>query len=220
MNSINKKTEKKLWEALAQANPRYFIFTDYGRKITDAQFRRSGRTDYRRFIAKDKLLKSRSNCLDVGCGLGRMTEFIAGDFRKVYGVDIAKTMISGAQNRLKKMNNIRLYETDGVSYPLKDGSVSVIFSYIVFQHIKSKNILKRNFEEIGRVLRPRGIAKILLKNSGPEYLDRWWGGVTLSDTEIDQFCRQAGLRIKKYQSFFAGRVWLWLAKAKITKTSA
>ena len=215
-NLPNKKLEKTLWETLAKTNARYYIFTDFGKKITEERFRQSGQEDYQRFILKDSLLTSRDNILEIGCGIGRMTEFLAADFKKVFCLDISKTMINMAKERLGQLKNVSFIETDGTTIPIKDESIDIVFSYIVFQHIKSKDMIKKYFEQAGRVLKPKGIFKVLLKSNGHDFLDRWWGGVSLSFNEVKKLSKKNNLKIINTEPVPAGRIWLWLTKSTQT----
>ena len=95
-------------------------------------------------------LKPKTNevILDFGCGVGRITEHMAKDFKRVVGVDISPTMIAQGRKRLKVFKNIKFLETDGVNIPLPENSFDFVFSYLVFQHIKDRNIFEGAFREI------------------------------------------------------------------------
>ena len=125
---------KKLWDKLAKTNSKYYINSDKGRGITEEEFRYSGEIDYDDYIYSDhdflfeRFIRTRSStCLEIGCGTGRMTEFISRDFRYVVGIDISGEMIKQAKQRLEKLNNLALIETDGKTIPLKDNSIDFVF---------------------------------------------------------------------------------------------
>ena len=171
--------QKAHWEALAKKNVRYYINSDKGRKITEEEFRQSGQETYRRFIANDQLITSRQSILDFGCGTGRLTEFMAKDFKKVIGVDILGTMIAQGKIRLGSLKNVELIEIDGSSLPLPDKSIDFVFSYLVFQHIKTREMVERAFADIYRVLAPGGIFKVLLRSDKQKDM-RTAGGAELN----------------------------------------
>lgn len=202
--------QKQLWENLAKANSRYYIFTDFGKNITEKQFDHSGLQDCRELVFDDPLLKSRRHLLEIGCGTGRMTRHLSAAFKKITAVDISGEMISQARSRLAGCKNVDLYETDGQSFPLADKSVDVVFSYIVFQHLRSRRLVKKNFLEARRVLRPKGIFKVLLKNSGEDRLERWWGGVAFSESAIKKMCIETDFKIIQSRTTPTGGIWLWL----------
>jgi len=171
--------QKAHWEALAKKNARYYVNSDKGRKITEEQFRQSGQETYQRFITNDQLITSRQSILDFGCGTGRLTEFMAKDFKKVIGVDISGTMIAQGKIRLGSLKNVELIEIDGSSLPLPDKSIDLVFSYLVFQHIKTREMVERAFADIYRVLAPGGIFKVLLRSDKQKDM-RTAGGAELN----------------------------------------
>lgn len=208
--------QKDLWENLAQKNPRYYINSDYGRGITEGQFRKSGESAYEKLIAQDKLLKGRESILDFGCGTGRLTEFMAKDFKKVIGVDISATMICRGKDRLKNLKNVELIEIDGASIPLPDRSVDIVFAYLVFQHIKERFMVENAFKEIYRVLKPKGIFKVLLRSDKQKDMNRWWSGVDYNEESIKIVYEKIGFTLLKTEYTDKYAFWLWLQKSNTT----
>jgi ubiquinone/menaquinone biosynthesis C-methylase UbiE len=95
--------------------------------------------------------------LDFGCGVGRLTQALARHFQKVFGVDIAPSMLAlaGQYNRFGESCQYVLNDTDNLPM-FSDGSVDFIYSAITLQHMHprfSKNYLK----EFLRILAPGGI---------------------------------------------------------------
>ncbi len=205
-------SQKILWEKLAKENPKYYNDTDYGRKITDEQFRENGKMAYKKYVAEDKILQGKESILDYGCGLGRLTEFMANDYKKVYGVDISGTMLGIAHIRLKGLTNIELLETDGESIPLTNNITELVFSSFVFQHIKKRKMVKNTFREIYRVLKPEGIFKVLLRSDKNDNLTQWWSGVDFDEQSIRKVYEKIGFKKLKieYESKYA--YWLWVQK--------
>jgi ubiquinone/menaquinone biosynthesis C-methylase UbiE len=204
--------QKKLWEKLAKENSMYYINSDYGKKINQAQFVSSGEFDYKRLIVDDLMIDSQDTILDIGCGTGRMTEFMAKDFKKVIGVDISGEMIRQARIRMKDWPNLELFETDGNIFPIPDNSVNIAFSYIVFQHIKTKEMVESNFKEVYRVLKPGGLFKVLLRADRPDNMDKWWNGVNYDEEGIDDLCRMTGFNLLKLEYVKNYAIWVWMEK--------
>lgn len=204
--------QKQLWEKLAKENSKYYINSDKGRGITEEAFRESGQQTYKEYVADDKLIKSRMSILDYGCGTGRLTEFMAKDFKKVIGIDISGTMITQGKARLKELKNVELLETDGESIPLPGSSIDIVFSYLVFQHIKERVMVERTFSEIYRTLSPGGIFKALMRSDKQKDMDRWWSGVEYNQESIRELYKKTGFTLLKleYQDKYA--FWLWLQK--------
>lgn len=204
--------QKQLWEDLAHKNAKYYINSDKGKRITEEEFRESGRRDVMNLMLNDPLLPLGGNLLEVGCGNGRMTEFMVDHFKYVTGVDISGEMIRQGRERLYGKDHILLVETDGETFPFNDNLFDVVFSYIVFQHFKTKEMVEKNFKEIYRVLRPKGIFKVRLRTDTLPSLDPWWSGVSYTEKEIKELCSLSHLKLIKLEYVKSYAVWLWLEK--------
>lgn len=204
--------QKNLWENLAQKNSRYYINSDFGHKITEDQFKKSGFESYKIFILNDPLIVKNTTILDFGCGTGRITEFMSNDFKKVYGVDISKTMIATALERLANLKNIYLREIDGIHVPLPDNSIQNVFSYLVFQHIKERTMVEDLFDEIHRILMPNGIFKVLMRSDKQTDMNNWWSGVEYDQEKAKGLAIKSGFNPLKVEPIDKHAYWLWLKK--------
>ena len=202
---------KKLWEKLAKENSMYYINSDYGKGISGEEFERSGYEDYKRLILDDSLITSRDTILDLGCGIGRMTKYMADDFEMVIGTDISNTMIEFGKERLAHKDNVSLVETDGYDFSLPDSSINVVFSYIVFQHFKERKMIKSNFQEVYRLLKKGGIFKVRIRTDKVD-LNRWWGGVEYTEQSIGKLIKKIGFEILRTEPVKDYGLWLWLKK--------
>jgi cyclopropane fatty-acyl-phospholipid synthase-like methyltransferase len=96
--------------------------------------------------------------LELGCGAGRMSEFLAQEVKKLYAVDISVEIIALARERLEKTTNVDLIciLEEGESFSiLENSSIDLVFSVAVLQHC-SENIVKDYFKDIGRILKSNG----------------------------------------------------------------
>jgi ubiquinone/menaquinone biosynthesis C-methylase UbiE len=202
--------QKQLWEKLAQENSRYYINSDFGRKITEDEFRQSGKEDFIKYIFDDPLFKS-GTIVEIGCGTGRMTEFMGWEFDKVYGLDISGEMIRQARERVQS-EKIEFIETDGEMIPLTPYSVDYVFSYLVFQHMKTREMVEKNFAEAYRILKPDGIFKVRLRTDEIKDLDSWWAGVSYNEQSIRDLCGRIGFTVIKLQYVKEYGVWVWMKK--------
>jgi SAM-dependent methyltransferase len=105
---------------------------------------------------------ARGRALDLGSGLGRVTRALARRFDEVVAVDVSAEMVRRAEALHPKADfpSISFHATDGVHLPLEDESVDFVFSYEVFQHLPSREVMHGNLVEVARVLRPEGRALI------------------------------------------------------------
>jgi ubiquinone/menaquinone biosynthesis C-methylase UbiE len=200
--------QKALWNKLAKENAMYYINSDYGKGITDDEFRYSGRRDVNMLVWKDILLKKDCIILELGGGNGRMSEYLGDIYTKVYALDISGEMIKQGKERLDDMPQIEFIETDGMTIPLKDNLVDVAFSYLVFQHFKTKEMVESNFREVYRVLKPKGIFKVRVRTDKIDSMNKWWAGVSCDET----YPLSIGFKLLKKQSVENYGLWLWLEK--------
>lgn len=215
---------RALWEEKAQLNARYYANpkTKSGELVDESELRQTGEEDYIRYVIEDEavqsllLKKGKSNVavLDLGSGIGRMTEFFAKDFKHVQGVDISPTMVESARRRLAGYSNVEFKETDGRTIPSPDGSFALIFSYLVLQHVGDKEVIKNYLKEIARTLERGGVAKIQIRAQSGE-VRRWvWSyGASFSVSEIEKISREARLTLLR-EPYVEDIKSLWLVVTK------
>ena len=207
---------KKKWNRLAVENAKYFIYSDKT-KQEDENFRLSGENDFNTLIESDEIVKKsipdfrKATVLEIGCGIGRVTEFLAKNFEKVYAVDISGEMIQKLKDRLKEYNNIIAIENDGMHLPLPEKSVDFVFSYIVFQHMPQKNIIEKNFQEIGRVLKKGGIFKVQLRGVRASKKE-WYYGAEYNYDDAVLLAEKNNFQALNYSGVGEKYFWLTLEK--------
>jgi len=208
---------KKKWNKLANDNAKYYVLTDLGEQITEEEFQKAGEKDFTELIARDLQIKEKlgdfktKTALEIGCGIGRITEFIAQNFAQVFAIDISEGMIKEGRNRLKNYSNIDFIAGDGNTYPLKDNSIDFVFSYIVFQHMPNKKVVESNIREIKRVLKTGGLAKIQVRGL-PTSKRNWFYGPSFSKDEIIHLIASCDLDLIKTEGENKRYFWLWFQK--------
>jgi len=154
---------QQYWDRQAHADPMWAILTDPAKA--------GGRWDADEFFATgvrdvDILMEQAAawrkpvaprSALDFGCGIGRLSQAMAGHFDKVYGVDISPKMIELA--RQLNHNGARVEylcnPAGDLSY-FADGSIDMILSWITLQHVRPR-YARRYIQEFLRVLAPGGL---------------------------------------------------------------
>ncbi len=156
------------WTTFGQRDPLYAIMTDAGKENggwDESEFFATGVREVERYfdIVVRLTAEQRTEplrlvrALDFGCGVGRLTQALAGLYREVVGVDISPTMLEQA----RKYN-----QRDGVSFDLNDppdlsflcsGSFDFILSLITLQHDEPQYQLGY-LQQFMRLLRPGGVA--------------------------------------------------------------
>jgi len=213
--SINQSKNK--WNDLSEKNARYFIMSDYGENIDKKKFEESGEKDFNELIMQDQFLKDRAGpfkektLLEIGCGIGRITEFLANEFKEVIGLDISDKMIASVKERLKDKVNVRFFATDGITYPLSSESVDIVFSFIVFQHMPDRETVKKNFVEAARVLKKGGIMKVQLRGL-PCEKNTWYYGPSYTMNQLRHAIRDLPFLVVKDKGENQKYFWVWLEK--------
>jgi len=210
------RNQKELWEKLAKKNSKYYINSDHGKGITEEQFVKSGLYDAHRFITTDHLIKQGGSFLEIGCGIGRLLYSLPSFFKKIVGIDISGEMIKQAKENYKELDILEYFEfieTDGYLIPLEDDSMDIVFSYIVFQHFKTKEMFESNFKEAFRVLKSDGMFKVRIRiDNVDEKMDSWWAGVSYTEEEVTELANNCGFKVIKTEQVKDYGLWLWLKK--------
>ncbi|PJE59440.1 MAG: hypothetical protein COU84_00845 [Candidatus Portnoybacteria bacterium CG10_big_fil_rev_8_21_14_0_10_43_39] len=213
--------QKIKWEALAKLNPNYYVFSEEDSRDKE-KYRQSGKRDFERYISSDRELgnffkNSREKiCLELGCGNGRMTEFLAGVFKLVWAIDISSEMIKLAKKRLSRFNNIEYLINSGEEIDLDDNSIDFIFSYAVLQHLPNKKMVKNILKEFYRIIKKNGLIKIQVRGKesygGVFRFLKWYYGVSFSGKEVRNILNKIGFEIISITG--EGTKLLWLVMTK------
>jgi len=153
------------WQAWGERDPLFGVIPQPGRERTganpwtDIDFYETGRRDWEEFLQRwNRYGLQGDTCVEIGCGAGRLTRHIAKNFSHVHGVDVAAGMINYARPQMPA--NVQLHVTNGVTLPIPEGSVTAVFSVIVFLHFDSVDPATAYFHEMARVLKPGGTIMI------------------------------------------------------------
>ncbi|NOT31052.1 MAG: methyltransferase domain-containing protein [Planctomycetes bacterium] len=179
---------KRDWNARAVSNAEHFIATAHDQ--SEEAFRASGERDARLlFAGLEEVLGPARALVDIGCGIGRMDEFLAPRVGTLIGVDVSGEMVRKARVRLAHLGNASFVEGDGFTLPLPEGSADTIYSHIVFQHMP-RPVARGYFREALRVLRVGGDFLFQM----PEWNSRAPADPPESDTFEMRFWKESELR--------------------------
>ena len=110
---------KRNWEEFGRDDPLWAVLTEPTRKggrWDPAEFFATGEGEIAELMADlDRLgiAVQRGRALDFGCGAGRLTQALAGQFERCDGVDIAASMVAEAE-RLNRQGDRVAYHVNGV----------------------------------------------------------------------------------------------------------
>jgi ubiquinone/menaquinone biosynthesis C-methylase UbiE len=155
--------------------------------------------------------------LDIGCGMGRLTRALGAVFGEAHGVDVSGEMVARGNERLAHVRNVQLHETSGVDFALfEDASFDFAFSFIVFQHVPSREAVVSNLREAHRVLRPGSMFKFQVQGSQhPAYLAApkdTWLGVSFSEQELRELANEIGFDVLRGEGAGTQYFWQWWRK--------
>ncbi len=154
---------RKLWHFPAPAFIGRFLDSGYRRWMQppDKLIERSG-------------IKPGMTVLDLGCGSGAFTPFVArmvGESGKVYAVDIQPAMLNQMERKLAKaenrdIKNIELRQAGAYHLPFQDRALDLVYMVTVLQEIPDR---ARALREVSRVLKPGGILAVTEFLPDPDY---------------------------------------------------
>lgn len=201
------------WNRRARSDARYYVAL--GRKNQSWQDFLRGAEDLVRGLEKEfeRISTTTSpderRALEIGCGPGRLMLPLSRHFREIHGVDVSERMIRLAQENLAGIAHARVHTADGTSLELfNDESFDFVYSYAVFQHIPSREVVFNYLEETRRVLRNGGVARMQfngLEESSGKY--DTWSGVRFKAGEIAAFAREHDLQMPALEG--VGTQYMW-----------
>lgn len=165
---------REYWEQRARLNPAFYVDTslDYDNPDME-QFLATGQRVVTIALDDPPAVAPAATgvAVEIGCGMGRICLALAERFDHVTGYDISAEMLRRARE-LVPDDRVDFRLTEGASLPgLADGSVDLVLTFTVFQHIPSVEVIRSYVAEAGRVLAPGGV--FVLQWNGTSGSTRW-----------------------------------------------
>lgn len=222
------------WDQRARENARFYVAS--GREEwTDEEYYRSGEINVEREILTDLgnvcqgREPARMKVLEIGCGTGRITRALARHFGEVYGVDISAEMVRRAGRALRGFRNAHVFQNNGrdLSVVRRRGFSKLLehlgilaplqfdfaFSYIVFQHIPSREVIENYVREVHRLLRPGALFKFQVQGCPRvDSLDDSWVGAPFTEAEAREMAEKCGFEMRYNHGAGEQYYWLWFFK--------
>jgi ubiquinone/menaquinone biosynthesis C-methylase UbiE len=110
------------------------------------------------------LLGSDRTVLDLGCGIGRFEEALAGEVEAITGIDISGEMIATARRRCAGLQNATFLQSSGRDLAaFRDGSFDLLLAVDSFPYLVQSGmaLVERHVAEAARVLKVVGDLVIL-----------------------------------------------------------
>ncbi len=152
--------------------------------------------------------------LDIGCGPGRVMLPMSRRFREIHGVDVSDEMIRQARQRLSQSPNAHVHVNNGLDLDgFATGSFDFVYSFAVFQHIPSREVVLNYLREAWRVLRPGGLVRCQVNGlPGAASACDTWRGVRIGAGEMAAFARGEDFQLLALEG--AGTQYMWLTLRK------
>jgi 2-polyprenyl-3-methyl-5-hydroxy-6-metoxy-1,4-benzoquinol methylase len=157
------------WQQLGESEPFWSVWSDERFKQgkleaqSKADFYQSGRIEVEvllKTLARNGVeMAGLRSCLEYGCGLGRITPWLASHFEHVHGYDISRAHLNGADEyfRQQQISNVTLHHVRSIRDLEQLPKVDVIYSAIVLQH-NPPPIIREIVTAFIRALNPGGVA--------------------------------------------------------------
>src|ERR1700730_1765183 len=96
--------------------------------------------------------------LEIGCGPGRLLKPMSRNFGEIHGVDVSDEMLDLARAKLIGVRHAHVHRSRGADLgQFADESFDFVYSYAVFQHIPSKEVVLSYLTDARRVLKTGGL---------------------------------------------------------------
>jgi cyclopropane fatty-acyl-phospholipid synthase-like methyltransferase len=152
--------------------------------------------------------------LEIGCGPGRLMRPLAHHFGEIHGVDISDEMVRRAQAILADIPHAHAHHASHSDLrAFASESFDFVYSYAVFQHIPSRNVVLGYLRESWRVLKPSGILRCQI-NGLPQTARHYdtWSGVRLSAPELRSFAHEQGFLLLALEGAETQYMWATLRR--------
>lgn len=140
--------------------------------------------------------------LEIGCGMGRLLIPMSEIFGKVVGIDVSPKMLKLCESQTKGLENIEVFENNGKDLnQFENDSFDFCYSFVVFQHIPSKEVVINYISEVSRVLKSGKIFRFQVRGTDaikPDTSTSTVKGVSFTFEEIEIIATQNNFSIMEH----------------------
>ncbi len=210
------------WDARARENAEFYI-ASANADWNQESFFKSGEENVQNEILTDMfnvcqgLEPDRMRVLEIGCGAGRITRALASVFGEVHAVDISPEMVALATENLQPDvgKRVFLYANNGSDLQvLPSSAFDFAFSYIVFQHIPSLDVIESYIRDAHRVLKPGRLFKFQVQGTpiSKTKKDDTWVGAPVTPAQAHRMAERCGFECRYEHGAGTQYYWLWFFK--------
>lgn len=153
--------------------------------------------------------------LEIGCGPGRLMRPMSQRCGEIHGIDVSREMVVRAERNLAGLANAHAHVGTGATLDgFTDHSFDLVYSYAVFQHIPSRDVVFSYLREAVRVLKPRGLVRLQLNGLPPDAKEyTTWAGVRVAPEEVRSFADAHGMQLLALEGLGTQYMWTTWRKA-------
>jgi cyclopropane fatty-acyl-phospholipid synthase-like methyltransferase len=209
--------DREFWDQLIrERGPRAFdTYESHASSLAKAQ------REVDTFLVSHMHGVTRGSILEIGCGRGRMTQVLADLFETVVALDISTEATSRCRALVGASNVLVVVGDHRTVAAMPTSSFDVVFSYATFQHISSGTALRSYVASAARLVNPKGIALLQLRQPGwkarivdfvafarrahsHKTWSRSWRGQVLDEKETERIVlsTRPGATVSTFQSAF------------------
>lgn len=147
----------------------------YGDKITFYQLGHVSVTEMLKSLKRNYNyeLKQTDSVLDIGCGVGRLAQFVAPHVSNITCIDVSEGMVEASKNLLKNFNNVHVEKVDGSgTLKFEDKKFDMIFSHGTLGFVSEESLTKYAKESF-RTLKDDGIFIFQIPNYNVPFALLW-----------------------------------------------
>jgi SAM-dependent methyltransferase len=201
------------WNHRAGEDAYYYVA--FGRREQDDdEFFATGKEIVTALEMELKRLRGRGAALEIGCGPGRLMRPLSRHFGEIHGVDVSDEMVRLARQRLLHTPNAHPHHSSGSDLALfADETFDYVYSYAVFQHIPSRDVVLQYLREARRVLKTGGILRCQI-NGLPPHARQYdtWSGVRFSPVETARFAAAEDFQLLALEQIWTQYMWITCRK--------
>jgi len=228
---------RKAWDDRARGDWKRYIWAEAS--DSEESFRASGERDYRKyvrgFLSALGIDPKDQAALEIGAGAGRVSEFLARDFRRLIAVDASREMLRIGRKRVGANNALWLCNDGRSLKAVTDSSVDFVFSHSVFQQFPDLETVTDYIREAGRVLRAGGWFVFQVMNQPHLSYGAWKVTLIVSHRfrvpririyradaleacpirigVLRKACKESGLEVYRLLHRFTQNTWIWARKS-------
>jgi len=208
------------WNKRAQDDAHYFVA--FGRRQQDdEEFFDSARDlvlglkeELKRFPKGNPRAR---RALEIGCGPGRLLRPLSDCFGEIHGVDVSDEMVRRARQKLAHIPHAHAHHAPNSDLSaFADLSFDLVYSYAVFQHIPSRDVVFGYLREACRVLKPGGIIRCQMNGFPETSKYDTWSGVRISANEVREFAVRNDLDLLALEGVLTQYMWVTLRKPDLS----